>query len=97
MQYLNGKSSMSRAYWAMNGNDRYGLFNDNFNGIVNQSKLSLLQTMQFPLDQQQGNVPAITGVNSPSGGRGSSVTIAGSNFGTTQGTSSCASATRPRR
>ena len=47
----------------------------------------LLQTIQFPLDQQQGNVPAITSVSPNSGLAGSSVTIAGSNFGTTQGAS----------
>ena len=87
VSYLQSKSAMSHAYWAMNGNDRYGLFNDSFNGIVNQSKLTLLQTIQFPLDQQQGNVPAITSVSPNSGLAGSSVTIAGSNFGTTQGTS----------
>ena len=85
--YLQGKPSMSHAYWAMNGNDRYALFNDSFNGIVNQSKLALLQTIQFPLDQQAGNTPAISGVNPASGAAGSSVTISGSNFGTTQGTS----------
>ena len=87
VSYLQSKPAMSHAYWAMNGNDRYALFNDSFNGIVNQSKLSLLQTIQFPLDQQPGNVPAITSVSPNSGLAGSSVTIAGSNFGTTQGTS----------
>jgi endoglucanase len=85
--YLQGKPAMSHAYWAMNGNDRYALFNDSFNGIVNQTKLSLLQTIQFPLDQQPGNVPAISSVSPNSGLAGSSVTIAGSNFGTAQGTS----------
>jgi len=87
VQYLQGKPAMSHAYWAMNGNDRYGLFNDSFNGIVNQTKLTLLQTIQFPLDQQPGNVPAISSVSPTSGVAGSSITIAGSNFGTTQGTS----------
>jgi len=87
VQYIAGKASLNHAYWAMNGNDRYALFNNNFNGIVNQQKLSLLQTIQFPLDQQQGNTPAINGVTPASGTVGSSVTIAGSNFGTTQGTS----------
>jgi len=87
VSYFQGKQWMSHAYWAMNGNDRYALFNDSFNGIVNQSKLTLLQTIQFPLDQQPGNVPAISSVSPNSGVAGSSVTIAGSNFGTTQGTS----------
>lgn len=87
VQYFQGKQWMGHAYWAMNGNDRYALFNNSFNGIVNQSKLTLLQTIQFPLDQQPGNVPAITSVSPNSGLAGSSVTIAGSNFGTTQGTS----------
>ena len=87
VSYFQGKPWMSHAYWAMNGNDRYALFNDSFNGIVNQSKLTLLQTIQFPLDQQPGNVPAITSVSPNSGLAGSSVTIAGSNFGTAQGTS----------
>jgi endoglucanase len=87
VQYLNGKSSMGWAYWAMNGNDRYALFNNNFNGIVNQTKLSLLQPLQFPLDQQPGNTPAISGVNPSSGAVGSSVTVSGSNFGASQGTS----------
>ena len=85
--YLQGKPAMSHAYWAMNGNDRYALFNDSFNGIVNASKLTLLQTIQFPLDQQAGNVPAITNVSPNVGAPGSIVTIVGSNFGTTQGTS----------
>jgi len=87
VQYLNGKSSMGWAYWAMNGNDRYALFNNNFNGIVNQSKLTLLQPLMFPLDQQPGNTPAISGVNPASGAVGSSVTVSGSNFGASQGTS----------
>jgi endoglucanase len=87
VQYLNGKSSMGWAYWAMNGNDRYALFNNNFNGIVNPTKLSLLQPLQFPLDQQPGNTPAISGVNPASGAVGSSVTVSGSNFGASQGSS----------
>jgi endoglucanase len=87
VSYLQSKPAMSHAYWAMNGNDRYALFNDSFNGIVNQSKLTLLQTIQFPLDQQAGNVPAITSVSPTAGAPGSAVTIAGSNFGTAQGTS----------
>ncbi|HEV7608566.1 MAG TPA: cellulase family glycosylhydrolase [Steroidobacteraceae bacterium] len=88
VQYVSGKPSMGWAYWAMNGNDRYALFNVDFNGIVNQSKLTLLQQLQFPLDQQPGNTPAISGVNPASGAVGSSVTLSGSNFGTSQGTSS---------
>ena len=87
VSYFQGKQWMGHAYWAMNGNDRYALFNDNFNGIVNQSKLTLLQTIQFPLDQQPGNVPAITSVSPITVLPGSAVTINGSNFGTTQGTS----------
>ena len=87
VQYLRGKPAMSHAYWAMNGNDRYALFNVSFNGIVNASKLSLLQTIQFPLDQQPGNVPAIASVSPAAGAAGTTVTISGSNFGTTQGTS----------
>ena len=87
VSYFQGKQWMGHAYWAMNGNDRYALFNDSFNGIVNQSKLTLLQTIQFPLDQQPGNVPAITSVSPTTGLPGSAVTINGSNFGTTQGTS----------
>jgi hypothetical protein len=87
VQYVSGKPSMGWAYWAMNGNDRYALFNVNFNGIVNQLKLQLLQPLQFPLDQQPGNVPAISGVNPASGAVGSTVTITGSNFGNSQGTS----------
>ena len=62
VSYFQGKPWMGHAYWAMNGNDRYALFNESFNGIVNPSKLTLLQTIQFPLDQQPGNVPAITSV-----------------------------------
>lgn len=87
VSYFQGKQWMSHAYWAMNGNDRYALFNDSFNGIVNQSKLTLLQTIQFPLDQQPGNVPAITSVSPTTVLPGGSVTINGSNFGTTQGSS----------
>ena len=87
VSYFQGKQWMGHAYWAMNGNDRYALFNDSFNGIVNQSKLTLLQTIQFPLDQQPGNVPAITSVSPVTVLPGSAVTINGSNFGTTQGTS----------
>jgi endoglucanase len=87
VSYFQGKQWMGHAYWAMNGNDRYALFNDSFNGIVNQTKLSLLQTIQFPLDQQPGNVPAITSVAPTTVLPGAAVTINGSNFGTTQGTS----------
>jgi endoglucanase len=87
VSYFQGKPWMSHAYWAMNGNDRYALFNDSFNGIVNPAKLSLLQTIQFPLDQQPGNVPAITSVTPTTVLPGGAVTINGSNFGTTQGTS----------
>ncbi len=87
VQYLTGKPSFGWAYWAMNGNDRYGLFNNSFNGIVNQQKLQILQPLQFALDQTPGNVPAIGGVSPASGPVGTSVTITGSNFGNSQGTS----------
>lgn len=85
--YLAGKPALSWAYWAMNGNDMYALFNTSFAGIVSQQKQQLLATIQFPLDQQPGNVPAISGVTPASGAVGSTVTIAGSNFGNTQGSS----------
>jgi len=87
VQYISGKPALNWAYWAMNGNDRYALFNDSFNGIVNQTKLQKLQPLQFPLDQMPGNTPSISGVSPASGAVGSSFTIAGSNFGTSQGTS----------
>jgi len=87
VQYISGKASLNHAYWAMNGNDRYALFNNNFNGVVSQQKLNLLKTIQFPLDQQAGNTPSISGVSPASGTVGTAVTLSGSNFGTTQGSS----------
>jgi endoglucanase len=87
VSYLAGKSAMSWAYWAMNGNDSYALFNNNFNGIVSAQKQQLLAGIQFPLDQTPGNTPAISGVSPTSGPVGTSVTVTGSNFGTMQGTS----------
>ena len=87
VQYISGKASLNHAYWAMNGNDRYALFNNNFNGVVSQQKLNLLKTIQFPLDQQAGNTPSISGVSPTSGTVGTAVTLSGSNFGTTQGSS----------
>lgn len=88
VQYLAGKPAMSWAYWAMNGNDSYALFNNGFNGIVSSQKQQLLAGIQFPLDSTPGNTPGITSVSPTTGAVGSSVTISGSNFGTTQGTSS---------
>jgi len=58
-----------------------------FNAVVRQQKLALLQTIQFPLDQQSGNVPAIASLSRTASLPGSTVVINDSNFGTTQGTS----------
>jgi endoglucanase len=87
VSYLAGKPAMSWAYWAMNGNDSYALFNTNFNAIASAQKQNLLATIQFALDSTPGNTPAIASVSPTSGAVGTSVTISGSNFGNSQGTS----------
>jgi endoglucanase len=84
VQYIASKPAMSWAYWAMNGNDSYALFNMNFNAIVSAQKQQLLATIQFPLDTV-GTTPGIASVSPTSGAVGTSVTISGSNFGNTQG------------
>jgi endoglucanase len=87
VQYLGARPSMNWAYWAMNGNDSYALFNNTFGAIVSQQKQQLLASIQFPLDTEV-STPILSSLSPTSGAVGSTVTINGSNFGSTQGTSS---------
>jgi endoglucanase len=86
VQYLGARPSMNWAYWAMNGNDAYALFNNTFGAIVSQQKQQLLASIQFPLDTDV-TTPTISSLSPTSGAVGTAVTISGSNFGGTQGTS----------
>jgi endoglucanase len=86
VQYLGARPWFNWAYWAMNGNDSYALFNNTFGAIVSQQKQQLLASIQFQLDTNV-TTPVISSLSPTSGAVGSTVTINGSNFGSTQGTS----------
>ena len=48
--YLKANSELSWTYWALNGEDRYGLLDSNYDATpVSAAKESALQTIQFPL------------------------------------------------
>jgi endoglucanase len=86
VQYLGARPWFNWAYWAMNGNDSYALFNNTFGAIVSQQKQQLLASIQFQLDTNV-TTPVISSLSPTSGAVGSTVTINGTNFGSTQGTS----------
>ncbi|MHB1684892.1 MAG: cellulase family glycosylhydrolase [Bacilli bacterium] len=93
VQYLHNNPNMNWTYWALNGEDSYGLLNNNYVGVANPLKLQLLQTIQFPLGAgsttppPQSSAPSIASLSPTSGTAGTAVTIAGSNFGSSQGSS----------
>ncbi|MHB1685622.1 MAG: cellulase family glycosylhydrolase, partial [Bacilli bacterium] len=89
VQYLKSNPSMNWTYWALNGEDSYALLNNNYVGVANPLKLQLLQSIQFPLGGSSTGTtaPAISSLSPTSGAPGTSVTISGTNFGTTQGSS----------
>jgi len=48
--YLQGNPSISWTYWALNGEDSYGLLDSNYDATPSSAaKQSLLQSIQFPL------------------------------------------------
>jgi endoglucanase len=48
-QFLSSDVRLSWSYWTLNGNDRYGLLNPNFDSIQNSARQDTLATIQFPL------------------------------------------------
>jgi endoglucanase len=46
--YLKKRPTINWTYWALNGNDRYGLYDGSFAGVALPAKLTLLQTIQAP-------------------------------------------------
>jgi endoglucanase len=47
--FMKKRPTINWTYWALNGNDRYGLYDANFSGVVLPAKLTLLQTIQQPV------------------------------------------------
>ena len=49
IQFLHNDTRMGWAYWALNGSDRYGLLNANYDDIKDSGRQNALATIQFPL------------------------------------------------
>ena len=49
IQFLHDNSRIGWTYWALNGSDRYGLLNANYDDIKDSGRQNALATIQFPL------------------------------------------------
>jgi len=101
VDFLKANPNLSWTYWAYNGEDRYGILTAGYGPTpASSAKQQLLASIQFPLGvgsapapQPQPPppppvaVPSISSLSPTSGLADSAVTIAGSNFGATQGSS----------
>ena len=66
VSYLQSNSSISWTYWALNGEDSYGLLDSNYDATpANAQKESMLESIQFPLSG--GGPPCTTSPAAPSG------------------------------
>ena len=66
VSYLQSNSSISWTYWALNGEDSYGLLDSNYDATpANAQKESMLESIQFPLSG--GGSPCTTSPAAPSG------------------------------
>jgi endoglucanase len=50
IQFLASDSRLSWGYWALNGEDRYGLLTPNYEGIRDSARQDTLASIQFPLN-----------------------------------------------
>lgn len=58
VQYLGVHPQISWSYWALNGNDKYGLLDSNFDAKpANPLKQELLSGIQFQLDDRDDDHP----------------------------------------
>ncbi len=49
IQFLHNDTRIGWTYWALNGSDRYGLLNANYDDIKDSGRQNALATIQFPL------------------------------------------------
>lgn len=65
ISYLQSNSAIDWTYWALNGEDSYGLLDSNYDATAaNGQKESMLQSIQFPLG---GGVSCATSPSAPTG------------------------------
>lgn len=77
ISYLQTNPSIGWTYWALNGEDSYGLLDNNYSATpANAQKESMLASIQFPLSGGPGGSPSCT--TSPSAPAGLTATAASS-------------------
>jgi endoglucanase len=68
ISYLQANSSIGWTYWALNGEDSYGLLDDNYDATpVSAQKESMLESIQFPLSGGGGSTSCTTDPSAPAG------------------------------
>ena len=73
VRFMEKRPTIHWTYWALNGNDRYGLYDGTFAAVALPQKLTLLQTIQAPFG---GGAPTTYALTVTRGGTGSG-TVAG--------------------
>lgn len=68
ISYLQANSSIDWTYWALNGEDSYGLLDNNYDATpVNAQKQSMLESIQSPLSGSGGSTSCTTVPSAPAG------------------------------
>lgn len=68
ISYLQANPSIDWTYWALNGEDSYGLLDNNYDAIpVNAQKESMLGSIRFPLSGSGGSTSCTTAPSAPAG------------------------------
>jgi endoglucanase len=68
ISYLQANPAIGWTYWALNGEDSYGLLDDNYDATpVSAQKESMLDSIQFPLSGGGGSTSCKTDPSTPAG------------------------------
>jgi len=78
ISYFQANPSIGWTYWALNGEDSYGLLDNNYDATpANAQKVSMLASIQFPLSGGGGSTPCTTSPSAPTGLTGTAVSSSG--------------------
>lgn len=68
ISYLQANPSIGWTYWALNGEDSYGLLDNNYDATpANAQKESMLDSIEFPLNGGGGSTSCTTSPSAPTG------------------------------